>query len=191
MSELKFSRRVMLGGSLFMVSAAALVGCKEEATDVEIIAQNGQFFTANELTILADVSEIMIPKTETPGAIDAQVASVVDALMLTWANEGTRQQFRDELAAYNTRSQTSYGKDYLKLSKEERTALLVEVDKEAFSEEPFEGAEGYRRVKYLVFRAYYTSESGSADHVPVPGGYYGDLTLAEYNELMAERSYGG
>ncbi len=190
MSELKFTRRFMLGGALVTVTALHLTGCSAPDTGIVHFDTDGQFFTASELTRLNDVAEIMIPRTDTPGAADAEVAAVVDGLMLTWAIEPTRQQFRDMLAAFDAKAKSDFGKDYEKLLPEERLTLVEAIDTAAFSETPPESAEDYKRLKDLVFRVFYTSEEASADHVPIPGGYYGNLTLEEYEALMDERAYG-
>ncbi|MBJ7417548.1 MAG: gluconate 2-dehydrogenase subunit 3 family protein [Niveispirillum sp.] len=52
--------------------------------------QPGRFFNASEMALLADVAEIMIPATDTPGAMAANVHGVVDGLMLDWAVPATR-----------------------------------------------------------------------------------------------------
>lgn len=190
MNELKFTRRFMLGGALVTVTALHLTGCSAPDTGVTRIDQRGQFFTADELTLLNDVAEIMIPRTDTPGAADAEVAAVVDGLMLTWAIEPTRQQFRRALAAFDTKAKSDFGKGYVKLMPEDRLSLVTALDVAAFSETPPDNADDYKRLKELIFRVFYTSEEGSADHVPIPGGYYGNLTLEEYQDLMEERAYG-
>lgn len=190
MSDLKFTRRFLLGGALVTVTALHLTGCSAPDTGLVHIDSDGQFFIASELTRLNDIAEIMIPRTETPGAADAEVAAVVDGLMLTWAIGPTREQFRRTLAAFDSKAQSEFGKGYDKLMPDERLALLEMVDAAVFSDTPPDDADDYKRLKELIFRVFYTSEAGSADHVPIPGGYHGNLSLEEYQALMEERAYG-
>ncbi len=190
MSEIKINRRLFIGGALFVVSATGLVGCASDEGDVEHIAKGGQFFNAKELTTLHDVSELMIPVTATPGAKDAQVAAVIDALMLSWASETTKALFRDQLAAFDGLARGAYNKDFLKLPRDARFSILEDVDKVAFSDEEAIDSAGYRHLKEIIFHVYYTSEQASKDYVPVPGRYAGNLTLSEYETLMQENAYG-
>ncbi len=180
----------MLGGALVTVTALHLTGCSAPDTGIVHFDTDGQFFKASELTRLNDIAEIMIPRTDTPGAADAEVAAVVDGLMLTWAIEPTRAQFKRALAALDANANANHGAFYTSLMPTERVALIEAIDTAAFSETPPDDAEDYKRMKELIFRVFYTSEEGSADHVPIPGGYQGNLTLEEYEALMEERAYG-
>ncbi len=190
MRDLKFSRRFVLGGTLLSVTAFHLTGCVAPDTGIIHINSDGQFFSAKELTYLNDVAEIMIPRTDTPGAADAEIAAVIDGMMLTWAIKPTQVQFRRALNAFDDRARTGFGKTYSQLKPIERLALLETIDAGAFSDQAPDDANDYKRLKDLIFRVFYTSEEGSADHVPIPGGYYGNLTLDEYNALQEGLAYG-
>lgn len=186
----RLTRRFFLGGSAVVITAAGISGCRQENNGLLTVHEGGKFFNAQQLTLLQDVSEIMIPRTDSPGAIDAQVASFADAMMLTWASEDTQKQFLGFLSALNTRAMAQFNKPYTKLATLERTALIEEIDTEAFSDAPSEISADYKRVKSLVFHLFYSSEQGSKDYVPIPGQYNGNLTLDEYENLMNEGAYG-
>lgn len=190
MRKVKFTRRLVLGGTLVSVIAIPLIGCIDVKSQLENIEDDGQFFSAEELTVLNDVAELMIPATETPGAAQAQVAAVIDGLMMTWAIEPTRLQFRRMLATFETEAALRFETSYALLSPEKRFLLIESMDTSAFSDVPDPFSEDYKRLKDLIFRVFYTSEEGSATHVPIPGAYHGNLTLHEYEALQAERSYG-
>ena len=83
MSHLTISRRVFIGSIAYLVTAPTLafVPFAKVSDSALPVTTDGQFFTASELTILADIAEFMIPKTVTPGATDAHVIAVLDAMM--------------------------------------------------------------------------------------------------------------
>ena len=191
MSDHKFTRRIFLSGALVTVTALSLMGCAEPKTQLVIIEQPGQFFRPEELTLLNDIAEIMIPRTGTPGAMDAQVPAVIDAMMMTWANESTRDLFRNTLQKIKHMAETIKGKPYSSLTLKQRQCLISEIDVMAFSDDVPDYAEGYKRLKDLIFRVFYSSEAANADYVPIPGQYRGNLTLGEYESLMEAYSYGG
>lgn len=184
------TRRIFLNGAAVTVTAISLIGCASPEFEIFNIDQKGQFFSARELTILSDVAEIMIPRTETPGAIDAQVATVVDGLMMTWASDQTQSWFKNLIAYFDELSQSTHKKPFDKVGLDARRAMIETLDIAAFSETPPAQSEAYKHLKYIIFRAYYTSEEAGDSHVAIPGQYNGHLTLNEYNALMKERAYG-
>lgn len=190
MSEKTFTRRFVLEGALVTVSALYLPACVRSDTDMALIDSDGQFFDSAQLTVLNDVAEIMIPRTDTPGAADAKVAAVIDGMMLTWAGAETKARFARALIAFETRAQAAHQESYAELARGKRTAIVESFDEQAFSVDARDDAEDYKHLKKLVFHVYYTSEEGSAGRVPVPGEYNGNLTLDEYESLMKLRSRG-
>lgn len=190
MREMKFTRRFILGGSLVTVTALHLSGCAAPDTGYVEFDQDGQFFSSTELSRLNDAAEQMIPRTDTAGAADAEVAAIVDGLMMSWAIAPTRRQFQRAIAQVDALALQDFGKPYASLVQGDRFALVDRMDRAAFSEMPPEWASDYKRLKELVFRVFYSSEDASANHVPVPGAYFGDLSLEDYDALQEERAYG-
>ena len=185
-----FTRRLFIGGAIVTVSALHLPGCRVAETGLVKISIDGQFFTAHELTLLTDIVELMIPRTDTPGGSDADVVPVLDGMMLSWAVARTQQQFRNALTTFEAAAIATYQKPYNTLKPEQRFALLTDIDTTAFSKNPPAAAANYKRLKSLVFRIYYSSEIASADYVPIPGNYYGNLSATAYNNLIDEYAYG-
>jgi hypothetical protein len=125
----------------------------------------------------------MIPATDTPGARAANVQGVVDGLMLDWALPATREQFRATLAAINQRGP----RPFLSLPAAERAGLLAAFDAAAFMGGKGPADQGWRRLKQLIWYAYFTSEGADPDYVAVPGDYRGDLSGPEYRHMVEER----
>lgn len=142
----------------------------------------GRFFDAREMGMLAAVAAIMIPATATPGAQAVNVPGVVDGLMLDWASAATRAQLRQVLADIDAKVAP---RGFLAHPPTEQAALLFGLDVAAFKDKSRTG-EGFRRLKQLIWYAYFTSEGADPDYVPVPGQYRGDLSRAELDQLLAE-----
>ena len=191
MSDHKFTRRIFLSGAVVTVTALNLTGCTEPKTQLVMIEKAGAYFSSEDLTMLNDIAEIMIPRTETPGAMDAQVAAVIDAMMMSWANESTRKLFRNTLQKIEHIAEIKTGKPYSSLTLKQRQSLISQIDVTAFSDAVPDYAQGYKRLKDLIFRVFYSSEVANAAYVPIPGQYRGNLTLSEYENLMEAYSYGG
>ncbi|MDO6693294.1 gluconate 2-dehydrogenase subunit 3 family protein [Aliiglaciecola sp. 3_MG-2023] len=187
MHEIKISRRVFIGATAYIVSAPLLASIFSSKNQIHKIVDNGQFFNAKELTILTDIAEIMIPKTDTPGATDVNVSSVLDGLMVTWAGEKTKQQYRYIISQLDSIAQATYQQTYSHLALSIRQKLIVELDKTAFDKQNTALSKSYRKLKEMIFHVYYTSELTNPDFVLIPGGYRGDITK---NELTAIQKRG-
>lgn len=190
MKEKLITRRLFLQGAAITITVLALPGCFSADLELVKIDKNGEFFNHRELTIIADVAEIMIPRTDTPGAIDAQVAAVLDGLMITWASSQTKKWFKALITHFDALSQSEHNKPYDQISLDERRLLIQTLDENSFSQASLTYSEAYKHLKYIVFRIYYTSEEASQSHVAIPGQYNGDLSLTQYNTLMKEHAHG-
>lgn len=186
MDEVNISRRVFIGASVFLVSVP-LVGCIFDA-EKEILAavEKGQYFSASDMTLLMDVAEIMIPKTETPGATDAHVIPVLDGLMLTWAGTETKKQYNYVIQQIDALAKSSFGSNYTSLDKPTRTTLVTELDKSAFANKDTDLSKSYRKLKQIIFHVYYTSEEANPDFMLVPGTYRGCVTKADIDRFNAQ-----
>lgn len=142
----------------------------------------GRFFTAPEMASLAAVADTMIPATTTPGALDANVHGVVDGLMLDWALPATQAQFRAALADIDRQAGPA---PFPALSATQRLSLLTRIDAEAFAGQG-PAPLAYRRLKQLIYLAYFTSDGADPDYVRVPGAYHGDLSWAQLRDLVRE-----
>lgn len=194
MLEKKITRRVFLGTSVFVVSAPILAKLPSSESELgpqkiglQKVTQAGQFFDAEQLTTLADIADIMIPKTDTPGASEAHVIPVLDALMLTWAGSETKQRYLNLLKQVDQLSVETYGSTYQKSSHAKRVALITQLDQRAFTNKSSELSINYRKFKEIVFHVYYTSEEANPDYILMPGSYKGCLSKDEYQAMVDKR----
>lgn len=183
MNQTHISRRVFIGSTMCMVSAQLLATELSENLELRKVIKDGQFFTADELTILADVAELMIPRTATPGATDAQVAPVIDGMMVSWAGDGTKKQFRNCVHQINDLARSSYASSYEVLPFAKRQTLIQQLDKTAFENKATEHSANYRRLKEIVFHVFYSSKEANPDYRLIPGGYRGCLSKEELDEI--------
>jgi hypothetical protein len=128
-----------------------------------------RFHSEREMALLSRVSDLLIPRTETPGALDVHVPALLDQLMTEWANSETQAAHHAALAALDAELEARSGGDFLAVSDTAAQRALAAVDADAFGGEPLEG---YRNLKGLVTQAYFATEGGALDEqgwVAVPG----------------------
>ena len=159
--ELELNRRKMLQTMFTAVgSSVALSSCTHQAALVQP-SQELAFYTPDEFTGLSDLADLIIPDTDSPGAVAAGVPSFMDGLMAQWASAVTQSQHRENLTRVL---------DEVTGSLAQKEARLIALDTRAFSSRQTEP--GYRAIKQLIVNAYFTSEVGATQErpwVPVPG----------------------
>ncbi|MFL6733463.1 MAG: gluconate 2-dehydrogenase subunit 3 family protein [Sphingomicrobium sp.] len=145
---------LLVGGSLAANPAAALA---------KVAAKAPKFFTPAQLSVLTTVVDIMIPRTDTPGAKDAGVPQAFDALMSNWASAQHQAQYRSVVEEFG-------GAGLMKLKPAERVALVTKMDAEMIGAwDP-----AYVGFKELVMTLYYLSETGATKELRyelVPGSW--------------------
>ena len=182
-------RRFLLAGGLAVVGLSA---CGAAGGTETIFREAGVFFNARELSIVDVVSDIMIPETDTPGARDVDAAGFADGMMEGWALPDTQVRVRETLIWLNSEAQQGRRAAFLALGARDQKSVLERLDTFAFQEEasgfPEAVAEGYRRLKSVIYRGYYLSEPGATvelQYEHVPGGFRGCVPLEEIGRSWA------
>lgn len=186
---------LLMGGTLSAPTMLAfLEGCKSGS---ESASAGLSFpFSADRKALVSEVAEIIIPKTDTPGAKDAKVGDFIEKMLKDCYAE-------KDLASFNKGLEQLEEKDFLKATPEQQTAILKEMEAsakeeaskaseakksadekkkytEAGKEYTEAGVPFFRLVKELTLLGYFTSEPGATqalDYVPVPGRYDGCIDL--------------
>jgi hypothetical protein len=144
---------------------------------------------------VAVLSEIFIPRTDTPGAIDAGVPDFIITILSDWYTDAEFNIFADGLAWLDAQSHALDGGPYINASEGIQTQLLREMETQASAydrEHPVVGnptdkpqdqyAPFFRKLKELVVVGYYTSQPAAFSemvYVPIPNRYSGDASLAQ------------
>jgi Gluconate 2-dehydrogenase subunit 3 len=117
-----------------------------------------QFFTPDEFTMLDQLSELILPKDESPGAHDAGVAEFIDFMV---ANDSELQwPFRFGLDWLNARATASHGKAFIDLAEEQQTALVRPLAYRDGALRDADGRKFFSLVRQYTVMGYYTSRIG-------------------------------
>ncbi len=154
-------RVTVLLGSVALIGGSGLLEACERAQRNAASAQAGAgTFTAQDIALLDEVADTILPETKTPGAKAAHVGAFM-ALMVTDTYEDRDQQtFRDGLRQLNEAS-------FMSATPAQRLALLERLDREqkAYGEThrddtPPAAPHYFRQIKELALLGYFTSEIG-------------------------------
>ena len=165
------TRREFLQGLIISVGgASALSACGDAATVVATTAgDGGRFYSADEMALITRISDLVIPRTETPGALDANVPGYLDALMSDWASAETQNSHREALQLISQRLDNLSG-SFITTSETEAAAALSELDSDAFDGD--NSLSGYRSLKGYITQSYFATKAGATEElkwVAVPG----------------------
>ena len=152
------------------IGAAATVAASVATSDT-LIAQSA-FFTKEELALVDELSEIIIPADDhSPGARAARVAADLDRRLADDWEQSDRTAWREGLALIERLSREMHGHPFLESSMPERIALLTRMaQNEGKPQKPEEVF--FAELKSKVVHAYYTSEIGIKQEIEYKGNTY-------------------
>ena len=167
---------LLLGGAI----PAAQLGMLDSAFAATNSDAPPRFLDADQLAMVERVADLVIPETDTPGAVSAGAHRFIDVLLDAWASPDTQAQFVAELARINRRASNLGTSGFLDSSAEQQLELVQLLDQEAFAE----GAPPtfFPRLKKLVLFAYFSSEAGATEALRfdrIPGDFNPCLSLAD------------
>lgn len=156
-----------------------------------------QPFPAAHKDTLAALCELIIPKTDTPGAIEAGVPAFVADMYAHWMVPAERKLVLEGLAQLDSAAQAGHGRGFAACTPAEQAALLAPARKEAGSyRSQSHGLDGrladpaapfFFKMRDLVTLGYFTSEAGvngELAYVPVPGRWDGDVDTKTWNRQI-------
>ena len=166
-----------------------LVSCDNKTKTAE--EQVTRKVSGKHKTMVEEIAERIIPKTDTPGAKDAKVPEFILVTLADCYPQADQDNFFKGLDKLDAAAKKTYNNSFLDLKAEEQTALLVETEK-AFNEvksrnkkaeaeakksgikHQTPGPEFFQIMKELTITGYFTSEPGATQalaYVHVPGSY--------------------
>jgi hypothetical protein len=161
---MSIDRRTILAGSAGLVSASFLWGCVKRD-------ENGAL-TASQMSLLEKACDLVLPRTDTPGARDLKVPAFV-ALALKHGLDGTLNPSTPGAPPGN-----DYGAWLQKALAPDPAKTLPAIDAVAFAK----GAppSPWKRIKGLILIGYFTSEAGASKvlrYEAVPGRFDPDIPI--------------
>ena len=129
---------------------------QHEAPLVELktIKKVAKFFSADEMKTLSCLVDLIIPRTDTPGAADASVHFIIDGNSRARAKLGA--DFRRGIASLNGDARKKDGKAFVDLSEPEQVAILTAFSKE----EGTSRAAFFKLLKDATVDGYYSTKEG-------------------------------
>lgn len=163
---MKTRREVLQGMIVAIGGTSMLTACGGIANVVSSSGQSLRFYSDSEFALISRVADLIIPRTDTPGALDVNVPGFMDGLMAEWANSDSQQSHHEIVADL----EQMLGAGFVTDSESAAERTLAALDARAFDERTGYGS--YRSLKGLITQSYFASEDGALQEqgwVAVPG----------------------
>ena len=155
-------------------------------------AQNreGKIFNKQQLALLAKVADVIIPRTDTPGASDVDCHGFIDNQLFHCHSEEQQQAVVKTLEEIDKNSKGEFAKDFASLSETQQQDILLSIEKGSFFDASLR--ERFKFMKSLVVFGYCTSEAGATQafaYQPVPGGFTGSIPCDENTKAWSSLAF--
>lgn len=177
---------LLLGGTVIGSSIFLQTGCKSTPKQVN------ELFDQDNVNLMNEISETILPATGTPGAKEAKVGDFMAVMVKDCYIPEDQKVFTEGLKKLNDAGQKKNGKSFMESTAAQRTALLVDLDAEqkAYMKDKRPEAPNhyFRMIKELTLLGFFTSEAGATKalrYLPVPGKYDGNYPYKKGDKAWA------
>jgi gluconate 2-dehydrogenase gamma chain len=184
----------------FAISTPAIMGVLKGCKPSPELTYSPEFFTADQATLISELSEIILPRTSTPGAKDVGVPGFIDSMLKAIYSKDQQEKFIKGLTEFDEDAKQTYGDSFVDLDHEEQIAFVKKHHDNALARSTDSGAKGWwnagsaeekpfiLKVKELTILGFFTSKVGATEvlqYNPVPGPFKGCVPLADVGKAWA------
>jgi len=173
----------IMGG---VVSAPAIMGVLKGCAAKPTIDWKPVFLSEEQGILVSEVAEIIIPKTDTPGAKDTGVPGFIDLMLKDVHSKEDQDRFLKGLQEFDEAAKKEYGDSFIDLDAKDQSAFVKKVHDAAVEAEraatPAPKRPFILMTKELTMLGFFTSEPGATQvlqYIAVPGSYKGCIPLSE------------
>lgn len=165
-------RRMLLQQALLLLGAASTSISIAPSALAKPAEAGKAYLDAPTFAVLSAVADTLIPRTETPGAVDVRVPALLDGLLVNWASSQRRYELTQALSKIDRIAATQHARRFADLPAATREAVLKAHEAEAMKIVPQAGDggvksllsgpsyadPGYGKLKELIVLLYNVSE---------------------------------
>jgi|SRR5579863_8652532 hypothetical protein len=180
--------RLLATGAAFQLAPAQWTVVLSEARALLASQSSARTLNVRQESTVKAITEMILPRTDTPGAADVGATAFIDLILTEWYDEADRKRFLAGLADVDARSNALFGKDFLDCQSGQQAQILVDLGEKMARDIAALGDQStpegelpidpdfYAMIRRLTLTAYYTSETGATEELHfeiIPGSYQG------------------
>lgn len=194
--------RLLAVGAAIPLASPRLLALREARALVDTAA-GPRTLSAHQFATAKMMAEMILPRTDTPGATDAGAAEFIDLMLTEWYGDEERTGFLKGLDELDARSKALFANAFLDCTPSQQSELLVELGEKMIEEmdaagnvrHHVRGSAGnrandfYPMLRHLTLTAYYTSEAGATSELHfeiVPARFDACIPIAGKEETKAQ-----
>ena len=156
------------------------------------------FFSEDQFQVIQQITDVLLPATSTPGAMEAQVPYFVDLVVKNCMSHNDQQLITKGLDQMSD----GEGRKFLSLSNSGKLEALKKLDEDAFKAgtdssvgpvtggaSPYAYSAWFRIIKKLAVIGYFTSQEGmtkALNYVKIPGEYKACVPYKKGDKALAK-----
>lgn len=173
------TRRAALQRAALFLGAALTPAVFEAALRAQVPAAAApRNLTPAQFAAVGAAAERILPRTDTPGALDAGVPAFIDVLLGDFMSAADKSTFLAGLAGLDQAAQSAHRQPFARLTPAQQDAVLARIARESQDKT----RTFFHLLRELTIVGYFTSEPVGKNvlhYDPVPGRYDGCIPLAE------------
>src|SRR5688572_7217983 len=114
----------LMGGT---ISAPAVVGILSGCTAKQDANWKPVFLSPERASLVAEVAEIIIPRTDTPGAKDVGIPALIDRMLKDVYPTTDQDRFIAGLDTFDSNARAQFGRPFLKLGHDAQQDMIRTV----------------------------------------------------------------
>jgi hypothetical protein len=130
------------------------------------VATGPEYFSQGDYATVSRLADLIIPRTDTPGAVDAGVPHWIDRQV--GADPKLQARFKEWLATLSEQAHSAGGTEFTALTEPQQMAILQAMGGDAG---PLKGG-FFETIKNLTVDNYYRSEAGLAQELGFKGNTF-------------------
>lgn len=128
-----------------------------------------RFFSPNEFRTIDLLTELIIPRDDTPGASDAGVSEFID--VMAGHGEEELRPMRPGLQWLEARARATHGRGFVDLTHDQQVMLLGDVARKNGTGDDDAGRKFFLLIRRYTVMGYYTSRAG-LEELDYPGLHF-------------------
>jgi gluconate 2-dehydrogenase gamma chain len=167
------------------VSASAMAGLLNGCKATPDLTYKPVFFTEDQARLVSELADIIMPKTDTPGAKELGVPNFIDKMLNECYKKEDQDRFVSGLTAFDEEAKKAFGNSFIYCKPEDQTKHITNTLRVAIEEKKSNPTAKHPFIfmtKELTMLGYFSTEIGATQvlqYEAVPGAYKGCIPLKE------------
>lgn len=168
------------------ISPSILAGVMRAQTAAARASAKPVHLTAKQFETASAVAERILPRTDTPGALDVGVPAFIDLMVGVYMPADEKRVFTAGLDEVESASHAAHQRSFAQLSPAQQDAVLKRIAEASQSQEKT----FFHQMKELTLLGYFTSETVGKNvlhYDPIPGRYQACIPISEVGNVAWTR----